>query len=204
MSTLDFQAVVNALQATSFWHGEAVLPKALTENLLAELQTRRAQKQLQRAGIGRGQQFQLDDSTRRDSIHWLDGASVAQQQYLRLMDQLRGALNQQLFLGLHDFETHFAHYPPGSFYKKHKDSFAGAKNRTVSVVAYLNPLWAVDDGGELVLYGADDQPLQQVLPVAGSLVVFMSEEIPHEVQITHKDRYSIAGWFRVKSDNNLW
>ena len=204
MSTLDFQAVVNALQAYGFWHGEVVLPKALTENLLAELQIRRAQKQLQRAGIGRDQQFQVDDATRRDSIHWLDGSSVAQQQYLQLMDQLRGELNQQLFLGLHDFETHFAHYPPGSFYKKHKDSFTGAKNRTVSVVAYLNPLWAVDDGGELVLYGTDDQPLQQVLPVAGSLVVFMSEEIPHEVQITHKDRYSIAGWFRVKSDNNLW
>lgn len=204
MSTLDFQAVVNALQAQGFWHGESVLPKALTENLLAELQTRRAQKQLQRAGIGRGQQFQLDDTTRRDSIHWLDGSSVAQQQYLQLMDQLRSALNQHFFLGLHDFETHFAHYPPGSFYKKHKDSFVGAKNRTVSVVAYLNPLWAVDDGGELTLYSADDKPLQNVLPVAGSLVVFMSEEIPHEVQVTHKDRYSIAGWFRVKADNNLW
>lgn len=204
MSTLDFQAVVNALQAQGFWHGEAVLPKALTENLLAELQTRRAQKQLQRAGVGRAQQFQLDDATRRDSIYWLDGASVAQRDYLQLMDELRLYLNQNLFLGLHDFETHFAHYPPGSFYKKHKDSFVGAKNRTVSVVAYLNPLWALDDGGELALYDAEDCELARVLPVGGSLVVFMSEEIPHEVLTTQKDRYSIAGWFRIKADNNLW
>ena len=204
MGTQDFQAVVSALQAQGFWRGEAVLPAALTENLLAELLTRRAQKQLQRAGIGRAQQFQVDDATRRDSIHWLDGSSVAQQDYLQLMDELRLYLNQHLFLGLHDFETHFAYYPPGSFYKKHSDSFVGEKNRTVSVVAYLNPRWTVGDGGELVLYDQADAELEKLLPVGGSLVVFISEEMPHEVLTTHQDRYSIAGWFRVKTENSGW
>jgi len=38
-----------------------------------------------------------------------------------------------------------------------------------------------------------------VLPQLGTLVVFLSEEFPHEVLAAQRDRYSIAGWFRVNS-----
>lgn len=31
----------------------------------------------------------------------------------------------------------------------------------------------------------------------GTLVVFLSEEFEHEVLPAKRDRYSIAGWFRV-------
>ena len=34
-----------------------------------------------------------------------------------------GVLNRDLFLGLEDFESHFAMYPPGAFYLKHVDRF---------------------------------------------------------------------------------
>jgi SM-20-related protein len=33
------------------------------------------------------------------------------------------------------------------------------------------------------------------------LVVFLSEEFPHEVLPTATDRYSIAGWFRVNTSS---
>jgi SM-20-related protein len=38
-----------------------------------------------------------------------------------------------------------------------------------------------------------------LLPTYGTLVVFLSDEFPHEVLKAHRDRYSIAGWFRVNT-----
>jgi SM-20-related protein len=38
--------------------------------------------------------------------------------------------------------------------------------------------------------------IEDVLPVGGRLVVFLSGEIPHEVLPTKKERISITGWLR--------
>ena len=120
-------------------------------------------------------------------------------------DALRLFLNRRLFLGLDTFESHFAHYAPGAFYRKHRDAFrdAGAPaatRRVLSVVAYVNAGWGAEDGGELVIYDdAGETPLQRVLPLAGTLVVFLSEDVPHEVCSARRDRYSIAGWYRVRA-----
>ena len=67
----------------------------------------------------------------------------------------------------------------------------------LSIVLYLNRAWTSHDGGELVLYGDQgDRTGTRVLPLLGTLVVFMSEDFPHEVLPARRDRYSIAGWFR--------
>ena len=42
------------------------------------------------------------------------GQSAACDSYLGLMDSLRQALNRGLFLGLEEYESHFALYPPGA------------------------------------------------------------------------------------------
>jgi len=39
----------------------------------------------------------------------------------------------------------------------------------------------------------------QVTPSYGTLVTFLSEEMPHEVLVSKRDRYAIAGWFRVNA-----
>ena len=100
----------------------------------------------------------------------------------------------------------------GDFYKKHKDAFKGEGNRVLSVVVYLNQNWSRDDGGELVIY---DQSLANsaiiehnkitVTPSFGTIVVFLSEEFPHEVLPALRDRYAIAGWFRLNTSiaNNI-
>ena len=63
---------------------------------------------------------------------------------------------------------------------------------------YLNDDWQASDGGELVVYDEHSQEvLHRVLPSAGTLVCFLSEEFPHEVLPAHRDRMSIAGWFRI-------
>lgn len=116
------------------------------------------------------------------------------------MAELQRQLNRSLFLGLFEYECHFALYKAGGFYKKHLDSFRGRANRVVTTVLYLNPDWQPEWGGELVIYREDtDDRLAVIAPKMGTLVVFMSEYVPHEVLPTQKPRASIAEWFRCNA-----
>ncbi|HEX4844122.1 MAG TPA: 2OG-Fe(II) oxygenase [Limnobacter sp.] len=153
------------------------------------------------AGIGRLDAHHTSSQLRRDRILWIERSDEACSAWLDWAQSLQSALNRRLMLGLFSFESHFAHYSPGAFYKKHKDAFSGQANRVLSVVTYLNSDWHAADGGELVLYDPQDDSnvLCRVLPKPGTLVVFLSEEFPHEVLPAHRDRYSIAGWYRVNS-----
>lgn len=65
---------------------------------------------------------------------------------------MRQRINQSLMLGLFGFESHFALYPTGSFYRRHLDQFQGASHRTVSCITYLNDDWLPEHGGALRLY----------------------------------------------------
>ena len=70
----------------------------------------------------------------------------------------------------------------------------------LSLVVYLNPSWNTADAGELVLYKDEqDRAGTKVTPLMGTVVTFLSEEFPHEVLPANRDRYSIAGWFRVNT-----
>ena len=149
------------------------------------------------AGIGRGEKNHIEQRTRTDQTLWLDSSRAAPNEYLRLMDALRLDLNRSLYLGLNDFEAHYARYAPGGFYKKHRDSFTGAHNRIVSTVTYLTPCWTEADQGHLVLYDDADAEMLRILPISATLVVFMSEDIPHEVLPPKRERSSIAGWYRL-------
>lgn len=153
------------------------------------------------AGTGRREDYQRDVKMRSDAIRWLDTSTSADTPYLMQMDSLRTALNSRLFLGLFDYECHYAHYAPGAFYGKHRDAFAGDKNRVLSTVLYLNADWRKEEGGELLLYAADDatEAFEEVLPQYNRLVLFLSERFPHEVKPATRARHSIAGWFRVRS-----
>jgi SM-20-related protein len=104
-----------------------------------------------------------------------------------------------LTLGLAEFEAHYARYEEGGFYKKHVDALKGGRNRIVSTATYLTPGWKEPDAGHLVLYDAQDRELKRILPVAGTLALFMSEDIPHEVLPPRRQRSSIAGWYRTRA-----
>ncbi len=45
----------------------------------------------------------------------------------------------------------------------------------------------------------DDQQTHDVVPQAGTLLVFMSEKWPHEVLPATRDRLSITGWLRRRA-----
>ncbi|RMF07698.1 MAG: 2OG-Fe(II) oxygenase, partial [Alphaproteobacteria bacterium] len=118
---------------------------------------------------------------------------------LDFMDEVRLGLNCRLFLGLFEFEACFSVYPPGAHYQRHLDSFRGAANRLVSAVTYLNDDWSRSDGGLLRLFDDEGRVVAEVTPEAGTLALFLSEEVPHEVTETRRVRKSIAGWFRVNA-----
>ncbi|HMB38237.1 MAG TPA: 2OG-Fe(II) oxygenase [Wenzhouxiangellaceae bacterium] len=182
-----------------FCRDDAVSP-ALIAALSDDLAKLMEDDRLKRAGIGRERDFQVDRDIRRDWIFWLNRQRPVQAEFLGLAEQLRLALNRRLFLALFEFEAHVALYPPGAFYRRHFDSFRGAANRMVSLVFYLNLDWREGDGGELVLYEPGGQEeMARIAPRAGTLALFMSEEIEHEVLPTRTDRASIAGWFRLNN-----
>lgn len=192
--------LLDALVEKGWYEWPNAVSDELCLALLAEAEAYDQQGVLQSAGIGRGEAHSLDKSVRRDQIKWLDGSSVAQTAYFEQMADLQAELNRSLFLGLFEYECHFALYKKGDFYKKHLDSFRGRANRMVTTVLYLNPEWQSEWNGELVIYNEEDvQPLALVKPELGKLVVFMSEEVPHEVRPTLHPRASVAGWFRCNS-----
>jgi SM-20-related protein len=187
--------------------GYAVCPDALPPVLGAALREQLGvlgEASFSPAGVGREERFTLNHFVRSDDICWIGGDSPASREWLDWTGRLRRHLNRELLLGLFSFESHFSHYRPGDFYRKHYDAFRGEANRVLSLVVYLNPGWQREDGGELLMHlegqggGGLDATLR-VLPVMGSLVVFLSEDFPHEVLPARRDRYAIAGWYRVNS-----
>ena len=150
-----------------------------------------------KAGIGKQSLFQLDRSVRGDYIQWLDRTSEdgTIHGFLDKIESLMNSLNETCFLGLKDFETHFAIYPENTFYKKHVDRFQQNAHRVISFVLYLNENWEVGHGGELAIYLDDKAEI--VHPVGGRLLLFRSE-LEHEVLLSYKTRYSITGWMLDK------
>ena len=182
--------------------GYCVLPQLLSAELNNALH-RRVMKldddDFQQAGIGRESDFQLNQDVRRDETRWLNQTHPTDAAYIEQMGKFRLAINRRLFMGLFDYEAHYAHYAPGAFYKKHLDTFKGQSNRVLTTVLYLNPAWRDEDGGQLLIYAPEsDRVIETVNPNFGSFVIFLSEDFPHEVVKSQRDRYSIAGWFRLQ------
>jgi len=180
--------------------GYVVLPNIIPELVADELlfAAENHSRSFRPAGIGRGDDAHRNTFVRRDKIAWLDASDARLTNWFSAIWALRTGLNRQLFLGLWDFECHLAHYQSGDFYARHYDAFKGKSNRRVSLVAYLNKGWQPDQGGELVLYPQGFRgPTVSVTPQLGTVVLFLSEDMLHEVLPVARNRLSLAGWFRV-------
>jgi len=197
ISMRDNKAAIDGLAERGWAVLPGYFPSSLTELLRADLSDCVAVRPLKLAGTGRSG-IRAAEPVRTDRTLWLDGSTWAQQEYLALMEALRLDLNRALYLGLFDYECHYALYAPGGFYKKHIDSLRGTRNRLVSCVTYLTPDWVEADKGHLALYDPQDETheIARILPESGTLALFLSEEIPHEVLPPARERASIAGWFR--------
>lgn len=219
--------LLGQLEERGWAHARNALDPELVADLRAEAVALGETGALRTARIGRGGALQRETGFRKTQISWLDGSSPAQARFLEGAEALRLEINRALYAGLFEFEAHFAAYPQGGFYKRHLDAFAAPvkgstpaavlgrraeRSRVVSLVAYLNEDWRKGDGGELAVW--EDVPIRQdgradlgaldhvapagiVEPAGASLVLMMSERIPHEVRPALAPRFAIAGWWRV-------
>lgn len=194
--TTHLDVIVNALRGDGWLALPEFLPLPWCNDLLADCQARRAE--FAAAAVGRGSDRQQLIDQRRDTTLWLSADVTIQRVYLEAMDSLRSEINRRLFLGLRDYEAHYAHYAPGAFYRRHRDAFvqtsvaSEAPQRVLTSVIYLSTSAA----GELALWN-DEHEFARIAPVAGTAAFFLSAEFPHEVLPAQSDRYSISGWFRT-------
>lgn len=195
--TLTIESVADALANEGYCIIDNVLGHEVNQTLLQYCQSL-DQYQFKSAGIGRAGTHQQNQQIRSDQIAWQEQSTPELAEYFEWTEQLRVGLNRSLYLGLFDYECHYAYYPVGTFYKKHRDAFKAQRNRMVTTILYLNPHWTPAAGGELIIYTADDREvLTTVEPLFGRMVVFLSEQFPHEVATTQQERYSLTGWYRV-------
>lgn len=193
--------------------GWTVVPDFLDATVVAGLReeaaARKAGGRFRPAAIGRASRVALEPEIRSDRLSWIepDDRVGAVNAYLMAMEGLRQTMNRQLYLGLFNLEAHFASYPPGAAYTRHVDRFRDGNERILSSVFYLNEAWRPEDGGCLRMYlpGADDrgETVRDVRPQGGTLVIFLSDRIPHEVLPANRERLSIAGWFRGRPGTPL-
>jgi SM-20-related protein len=175
------------------------LDKGETQRLIELWQTHHAQARPATISVQKSHVPEI----RGDLILWLPQAFMpVEDPFLLQLQQLRRQLSEGLYLNLHDFEAHFAFYPPGAGYDAHFDQprVRGELKgrRLLSMVVYLNPDWQPGDGGELILWADSgmSKVLQSIAPVAGQAVLFRSDQIFHQVRAAKAPRLSIAIWFR--------
>jgi SM-20-related protein len=171
----------------------------LSKGLMQEMDALRAKAEFKQASIGKDDNKQINLSQRGDFIRWIDPNNPLPfaSEYLMELEGVISLLNQHFYLGIRDYECHYAHYPVGSFYKRHSDRHAKGSARRVSSVFYLNPNWKETEGGELVIYNANGEA-SRIKPELGTLVLFLSE-LEHEVLPTHRERKSITGWMLTEN-----
>lgn len=185
--------------------GYAVVPDFLAPARVAELRAaclaawERAE--FRPAGVGRGTGLGVRQEIRSDQVLWLEGSGQAPvpSWLWEDLETLRLGVNRALWLGLVDFEGHFAVYPPGASYGRHLDRFRDSDLRTLTLVLYLNADWSPGDGGELRIYLEGEvapAPYLEVQPLGGTLVAFLSGEFFHEVLPARRQRLALTGWFK--------
>lgn len=170
------------------------LSGALVNAIRAELLELEKNEPFKKAGIGRNDNFQVDHLRRGDFISWIDQLDPQEstEQLIKKIDSVIQQLNRRFYLGIRDFECHYALYPEGTYYERHSDRHHSGSHRIVSFVFYLNEDWKVKDGGELKIFQEAGEPIL-VEPKEGTLALFFSE-MEHEVLLTNRHRMSITGW----------
>ncbi|MEK6782787.1 MAG: 2OG-Fe(II) oxygenase [Bacteroidota bacterium] len=178
--------------------GYAVIDDFLSEQEVTSIlelgHFKNAMSLFKKAGIGKPQEKQINESIRGDYIQWIDKQKSAEPliRYLKRLEELLPYFNQSLFLSLKDYEVHMTAYPAGSFYKRHLDQFKYDDHRKLSIICYLNTNWKEADGGQLRMYLA--YGTKDIFPTAGRLVCFRSDQIEHEVLPATRERLSLTGW----------
>ena len=192
-----FNTLIDSFISDKIGIAEHFLSESLAAHLKENLTALFAENKMQQAGTGNRALVHHNERMRGDSIHWLDRAHNDEHEntFFDLMDRFVKFLNENCYTGISSYEFHYTLYTPGTFYKKHMDRFQNDDSRKFSMIMYLNTGWVAQDGGELCIYQKTGS--QNIAPLNGKVVFFKSNELEHEVLITHKNRMSITGWLKA-------
>lgn len=117
-----------------------------------------------------------------------------------LRSELAAATHRPL---LEEAELQLLSYPPGGHYHRHVDDGLSTSHlqvrRSISLILYLtDDDWSVEtDGGALRVHSTSGEGWYDVAPEAGTLVLFDSSSVVHEVLKTSRSRLACVGWFLV-------
>lgn len=191
---------LEALQEQGYVVLDDFLPADTARGLLKSARAKKDDGLFHAAGIGQGSDHQVIKKIRGDEVLWwetpLPGSSESV--LSNRLDELKQAINREWFLGIWEWEGHYACYPPGAFYEKHVDPFQKDDSRILSTIYYLNAEWQPEDGGQLVIYPENQPQGLRIEPKANRLVVFFSDQLAHEVLETRRARWSVTGWFKKR------
>lgn len=197
-----FEPIIDGILTQGYGVADDFLSADEVSALANRLHARHVTGQFRAAAIG-NQQVVIENTIRGDEILWIDDATATPDEaaFLQRIDEFVQYVNQTCYLGLREFEFHYALYPAGTFYKRHLDQFRSDSRRKLSVICYLNTNWQETDGGQLALYlpNSASKAEQQLTinPTAGRLVCFESGRLEHEVLPATRERLSITGWLKT-------
>ena len=191
---LIFDELIDTYLANKVGIAENFLSKVLSAHLADNIRTLYADDLLLSAGIGNNTAVNYNNSIRSDRIYWLDRLhnNRYENDFFDLMDRFVSHLNSTCYAGITGYEFHYTLYEKGAFYKRHLDNFKQNGTRVFSMIMYLNDKV---DGGALRIY--QENSSQDITPNAGKSVFFKSNELEHEVLVTHLPRISITGWLKI-------
>ena len=186
--------MIDSYLATNVGMVKNFLSTALSSHLADNISKLYANDRLVSAGTGNDLLVSHNKLIRSDKIYWLDRIhnNIYENDFFDLMDRFVGHLNSTCYAGITGYEFHYTLYEKGSFYKRHLDNFKQNGTRAFSMIMYLNN---EVDGGELRIYQGNSS--QDIAPNAGKSVFFKSNELEHEVLVTHLPRMSVTGWLKV-------
>ncbi|WP_434353605.1 2OG-Fe(II) oxygenase [Psychrobacter sp. HD31] len=178
--------------------GYTVFDDVFTHPDLLSLQAESGFIDYKAANLTQGQRL---DNIRGDKTHWITNQDQAGLGYLKAIESLARFANRTLYTGIRNCEAHYACYPAGFGYQWHSDNPQNRDERVLSAVFYLNDHWQEKDGGAIEVVDKTGTH-HTLLPQANRLVVFDSN-LMHQVQIAHRERFSIATWMRRDGENQL-
>lgn len=195
------QDQIDLLISSPSKNGYVILPFAFSDDFLHRLliEATYLLPHFHPAGIGNKNEKTFQSTQRGDHMMWLDGLSPIQLEWFQFVEKLTDLCNQEFHLNICESEFMFTQYLPGASYEKHMDSFQRLDHRVLSVILYLNFSWKSDFGGQLRLF-TTAQNFIDILPLAGTLVIFNSTEFYHEVLPATQTRFALTGWLKNRSN----
>jgi Rps23 Pro-64 3,4-dihydroxylase Tpa1-like proline 4-hydroxylase len=192
----SFETLIASYIENNVGIAEHFLSDQLANSLKQNLQELQSKSLLLAAGTGNAEAVSYDTAIRSDSIYWLDKKhnNAFENEFFIQIEAFIKYLNESCYTGITGYEFHYALYEKGDFYLKHLDQFKNNPSRKYSMITYLNANWLPSDGGELLIHQQGNN--QKIAPTQGKTVFFKSDELVHEVLLTHNTRMSITGWLK--------